>query len=779
MDKAVLVSKIKELSNLANKLHGFEDDEESFLVAIKGLDRKYLEGELEKFREGSISWNGVLKPVNFLKFLVIDKVLDDKDVSLEIIDEFKDRILKLDVDYFKDYPDFKEAMLKLEKGKNFFWQWNNIFKILFYVYYDQHKDSVNSSLTEIADHFKTVLNMKDSKTTINGFGWNNNYGSSDCWIALYPPDRDSHQKAYQIFLRVNPVNELVYGMTNGAKIAENKKLEKQDGSNVDVDKLEKFLFEKAKPEYEKLNASVKPEPDEEEVDEELRVVDEKCPKNVILYGPPGTGKTYMAYEEAVRIVDPSFSWKDRKALVAKFREFQDSGYITFVTFHQSFSYEEFIEGFRYDKEEKMPMVESGVFKTLVESARSDYVSPKKKIDLNLAKRNVFKMSLGNTLKEDEDIYDFCMQEDIIAIGWGQDVNYTGADTKEKVAKKFKEHEGSDKDSVFNVTAIHFFKNIMKKDDLVFVSKGNRSLRAIGRVVGEYYYDENVPINYRHFRKVEWLLTDSNIPVEKVMKKNFSQQTIYEISKSWLLEQNLQELLAKPADNKKEVRNYVLIIDEINRGNISKIFGELITLIEDDKRLGMENEMVVKLPYSKEIDFGIPPNIYVIGTMNTADRSIALMDVALRRRFSFKRIAPESKIISDLLSEKEVDGDFIEILQKSFIALNKRIKVLLDEDHVIGHSYFLKIGPEDFEYDLHAVWYDKIIPLLQEYFYNDWDKLRLVLGEHNSQKRSGFIKVLEAEYKGIFGSEFDEEYPCEIVRYEPDLFSQVLKNTFIG
>ena len=136
-----------------------------------------------------------------------------------------------------------------------------------------------------------------------------------------------------------------------------------------------------------------------------------------------------------------------------------------------------------------------------------------------------------------------------------------------------------------------------------------------------------------------------------MKKSFSQATIYEIRKDWLNEANLSELFAKPASDKKEMKNYVLIIDEINRGNVSRIFGELITLIEDDKRLGMTNEMVVKLPYSKESNFGVPQNIYIIGTMNTADRSIALMDVALRRRFSFKRVAPDSKVVRDLLLGK--------------------------------------------------------------------------------------------------------------------------------
>jgi len=184
MDKPVLSSKIKELCNLANKLYGFENNYESFLVAIKELDRAYLEVELEKFREGSVNWQGVLKPVNFIKFLVIHRVLKGQEVSLELIDEIKKGILERNADYFIDYPEFKEAILRLEEGKNFFRQWNSVFKILFYVYYDQYKDKVNSILVEIAEHFKTTLNMKESKTTTNGFGWNNNYGSSDCWIAL-------------------------------------------------------------------------------------------------------------------------------------------------------------------------------------------------------------------------------------------------------------------------------------------------------------------------------------------------------------------------------------------------------------------------------------------------------------------------------------------------------------------------------------------------------------------------------------------------------------------
>ena len=172
--------------------------------------------------------------------------------------------------------------------------------------------------------------------------------------------------------------------------------------------------------------------------------------------------------------------------------------------------------------------------------------------------------------------------------------------------------------------------------------------------------------------------------------------------------------------------HVLIIDEINRGNISKIFGELITLLEPDKRIGQENELRLRLPYSGPNDppFGIPSNLHIIGTMNTADRSIAHMDVALRRRFTFHELMPRSDVVQTFLDKngaiEEVRDLVVDILDK----INERVRFLYDRDHQIGHSYFLRVKTW---VDLRNVFRDRVIPLLQEYFHNDWGKLCIVLG----------------------------------------------------
>jgi 5-methylcytosine-specific restriction protein B len=211
---------------------------------------------------------------------------------------------------------------------------------------------------------------------------------------------------------------------------------------------------------------------------------------------------------------------------------------------------------------------------------------------------------------------------------------------------------------------------------------------------------------------------------------------------------LNEFCRLSKDERKSYFNnsdakYAIMIDEINRGNISKIFGELITLIEDTKRLGSKDELIIELPYSKE-KFGVPQNLYIIGTMNTADRSIALMDTALRRRFHFEEMMPNPELLKDL-TVGEID---IKLLLET---INKRIEYLYDRDHTIGHAYFMSLKDiekeEDKKVELDNIFRNKIIPLLQEYFYDDWEKIQIVLGDHSEQfkKKSNLKEYLEYQF----------------------------------
>lgn len=385
------------------------------------------------------------------------------------------------------------------------------------------------------------------------------------------------------------------------------------------------------------------------------------PLNQILYGPPGTGKTWQTANHAIAIIEDREvdEVKDdgREGTKEKFEKFKERGLVEMVTFHQSFTYEDFVEGIKpkLNKTELAFRIEDGIFKSICKRADES-------LDINLL-LNAFADYVKEKEKEGKKIGLSSEKDDRYIIFEGNEIRFNGIESRwlsrRTVEKLYKQYQSGE---------------IKSKEDIRLTEKSESA--SYGAL--KYYF----PFLKR---------------LEKFYKEEYP-------------------------------RKFVLIIDEINRGNIAKIFGELITLIESAKRSGADDEVTVTLPYSKD-PFKVPNNVYIIGTMNTADRSIALLDTALRRRFEFFEMMPDLKhkdISTDVRNSTDARG--ID-LKKLLEIMNQRIVVLLDREHQIGHTYFLEISSIK---ELKKTFLNKLIPLLQEYFYDNWEKIDLVLN------RNGFV-----------------------------------------
>ncbi|MGI6688394.1 MAG: AAA family ATPase [Christensenellales bacterium] len=464
-------------------------------------------------------------------------------------------------------------------------------------------------------------------------------------------------------------------------------------------------------------------------------------KNLILYGTPGTGKTYSSMQYAVAIIEEKpfadVKAENYNAVFARYLKYKEDGLVAFTTFHQSFGYEEFIEGIRpvvssEDKAESGREIEyevhDGIFKAFCDKAGTP-ISGGTSVDLGIGKSPaVWKVSLEGT--GDNPTRTECFANSHIRIGYDS-YGETPPDSYEKG------------DNGRNILNAFYYK--MQIGDIVLSCYSNKTIDAIGVITGEPEWHDEYP-HYKRLRKVKWLITGINEDIYELnSEKLMMQPSVYKLSIS--VSDTLQLLKRiKPSlfTQKVKIPNRVFIIDEINRGNISKIFGELITLIEPTKRIGASEQLRASLPYSGQ-KFGVPENVYIIGTMNTPDRSIARIDAALRRRFSFVEMLPESATLKDIL----VDGiDIAEMLD----TLNKRITVLLDREHTIGHSYFLQPLKTDPSIErLATIFENEIIPLLQEYFYDDYEKIQLVLGDNQKPDDSTRFIVKKTDTVKLFGN----------------------------
>lgn len=421
--------------------------------------------------------------------------------------------------------------------------------------------------------------------------------------------------------------------------------------------------------------------------------------NTILYGPPGTGKTYRTASRCVEICDGVVLEGDE--LRRRYEALVDEGRVKFVTFHQSYGYEEFVEGIRPMEQdgEVVYRVEPGILKSLADAARDE------------AGEGLAAADEARTLE-------------------GREVSDAGEPSFETLWAALRDR-ARDRPMVRTWGSARQYALVLREDRV--------ELQPVGGGTPRRFTREAV-------RKL-WESGDRRDPertsvgeIEKAYGTGRHGSYLWIIyNELWNLAREARSVLIEipdestadlhaggsgsasgPPSQRRDVAgrpNFVLVVDEINRANISKVMGELITLLEEDKREGGANVVTVTLPYSQEA-FTLPANLHILGTMNTADRSIALLDTALRRRFDFEEVAPAPELLDKAAERTGVD------LPGVLTTINERLEYLVDRDHLIGHAWLMRAESRE---GLDQIMRRKVIPLIAEYFYDDWNKVRAVLG----------------------------------------------------
>jgi 5-methylcytosine-specific restriction protein B len=473
---------------------------------------------------------------------------------------------------------------------------------------------------------------------------------------------------------------------HGVHITKEMKESIFDAIKFELERSEKSGYRKFnKPEFEELILGKQPSLLQEQFQKPMNNI----PLNQILFGPPGTGKTFSTIDLVVDINEPNNNYS-RSEKKSKFDQLLNDGRAVFTTFHQSMTYEEFIEGIKPQTVNNQIRYEvtNGILKDIVEQCFED-IKALKALSVSATSEMSFKEKFQEFSKAIQ------MGKIILKTRSGIPVQLS----KTSSAGNLQLNSGEDtRDYVISMKRLE--KLVIAYPKPSVIKNIHEEIRAvIGGSNSSLYFSA-----LDAFISFDKKLSDTVQTDGKELRLNEINLTDEEIA-------NLPP--------------YFLVIDEINRGNVSAIFGELITLIEEDKRFGRTNQQFVQLPYSRE-EFVLPPNLYIIGTMNTADRSVEALDTALRRRFSFVEMLPDAS----KLNGKEIQGINLELLLNT---MNERIEVLVDRDHTIGHAFFMNT---ENVHDLRTAFGNKIIPLLQEYFYGNYQKMEMVIG-------SAFFKITEA------------------------------------
>ena len=532
-------------------------------------------------------------------------------------------------------------------------------------------------------------------------------------------------------------------------------MEEYDGEEYSKDELKKHGFGKSPQNPVRMPASVKDYMEsiresgqktdreaikaleERGVFREMKEANKEFDKNLILYGPPGTGKTYNSATYAVAICDNKSvdELTDYDAVMARYNELKKAGRIAFTTFHQSYGYEEFIEGIKPvvddSKQDVGYTIETGIFKQFCEDAKSaGHKTGDAVID---AGARIWKLTIMNG--DLNQVKQECFEENNVRMGFGMEADE---------ARSFVED--------------------VRIGDIILSFKTRKTIDGIA-IVTDDASELQDKSEYKTARPVKWLAKNIDEDITGINNgKLLHRMTFAKVPNMKV--KDIIDLAKKVnpglvnTEIEENTQPYVFIIDEINRGNISKIFGELITLIENTKRAGMEEAASAILPYSGE-EFSVPSNVYILGTMNTADRSIALMDTALRRRFQFIEMMPDSDVLRKIHADKVEDLDVAAMLDK----INERITFLYDREHTIGHAFFTGLKDDASLVKLQSIFEKSVIPLLQEYFYEDYQKIQLVLGDNaKSDDRLKFILDEKVVAKNIFNGNVEDVIDLPEKRY---------------
>ena len=687
---------LEELVKLAGYFSQLKNQPDTLFSELAKIDKNTLD-ELKSLWNPKINFG----PVNLLRFLIAIQLSESNKVNESVIQAFKKAIEARDISAYYESEELhkKLSSYKKDSKKSMFSNWNDSFKILHpFFYMKKQKKTVKDALRKMGTKIIEEHSIENAKIHCVGFEGPQNFGKDAIWGAVIPQEAKSVQKAYQLLFAID--KDGINGGLYEGKDLSNPQFQKLTESFDNWEDYLASLQDGNDPSlidlwYEYNSQLLKPLLKHKGQKHQVR--DKEL--NLILYGPPGTGKTYNTINQALGLFEDDLNGLTRDKIKELFHKKVDDGHILFTTFHQSMTYEDFVEGIKpiEPEEDNAPVnyrVQEGIFKKLCTEASFSLVkeskskTTKKVLEFSLAYDN-FVQELKDKLSSDE-----LIELDTIT---GRKILVDSISQRDNILLKRRNGTTTSTVSKDRISKLH---------------------RAISNL-------ENVGNINTEFRAIIGGC-DSTVfwSVLKAIRTHSSTEPSLSTDRKYTWEEKNEVVQSlKNEDYKgKTGEPFVLIIDEINRGNVSQIFGELITLIESDKRLGNTEAIQVQLPYSKD-SFGVPPNLYIIGTMNTADRSVEALDTALRRRFSFLEIPPCPEVIRT--EGKAEDGkikniDLVALLE----IINKRTEVLLDKDHMIGHSYFMQIT--DLK-ELKATFQNKIIPLLQEYFYGDYGKIGLVIG----------------------------------------------------